>query len=51
MQSPQIQIHNADCYAHIANIPDKSVDLIITDPPYLLSGLKGGFAKEAGGGN
>ena len=51
MQSPQIQIHNADCYAHIANIPDKSVDLIITDPPYLLSGLKSGFAKEAGGGN
>lgn len=46
-----IQIHNADCYPHIAKIPDKSVDLIITDPPYLLSGLCGGFAKEAGGGN
>ena len=46
MQTPQIQIHNADCYAHIANIPDKSVDLIIIDPPYLLSGIKMRFCNE-----
>lgn len=28
------KIYNEDCYEAIKNIPDKSVDLIITDPPY-----------------
>ena len=27
-------IYNEDCYKAIKDIPDKSVDLIITDPPY-----------------
>ena len=47
----QILLHNANAYEAIKSIPDKAIDLIITDPPYLLSGLSGGFAKEAGGGN
>lgn len=28
------KIINCDCYEMIKNIPDKSVDLILTDPPY-----------------
>lgn len=28
------KIINCDCYEMIKNIPDKSVDLIVTDPPY-----------------
>lgn len=47
----QIQLHHTDAYEAIKSIPDNSIDLIITDPPYLLSGLSGGFAKQAGGGN
>lgn len=27
-------IYNVDCYKAIKDIPDKSVDLIVTDPPY-----------------
>lgn len=47
----QIQLHHTDAYKAIKSIPDNSIDLIITDPPYLLSGLNGRFSKEAGGGN
>lgn len=47
----QMQLHHADTYEAIKSIPDKAIDLIITDPPYLLSGLSGGgFAKQSGGG-
>ena len=28
-------IYNKDCFTEIKNIPDKSIDLVITDPPYL----------------
>lgn len=28
------KIYNEDCYQAIKNIPDKSIDLIVTDPPY-----------------
>lgn len=46
-----IELINTDAYEAIKSLPDNSIDLVITDPPYLLSGLSGGFAKEAGGGN
>lgn len=26
-----------DCYEVIKNIPDKSIDLIVTDPPYKIN--------------
>ena len=45
----QIQIYNADIYEHIASIPDNSIDLIITDPPYILSGVRGQWADLVGG--
>ena len=29
------RLYNEDCYEAILKIPDKSIDLIYTDPPYL----------------
>jgi site-specific DNA-methyltransferase (adenine-specific) len=40
MQSKDIRLNyidNCDCLEGLAQIPDKSVDVIITDPPYFLS--------------
>lgn len=34
-------IYNVDCYKAIKEIPDKSIDLIVTDPPYEIE-VKGG---------
>lgn len=36
------QIYNEDCYKAIKDIPDKSIDLIITDPPYLIENTNAG---------
>lgn len=33
------KIYNEDCYNAIKDLPDKCVDLIITDPPYEIEGL------------
>ena len=32
-----IQLYNGDCLEIMKEIPDKSVDLIVTDPPYLMN--------------
>ena len=37
------KIYNGDCYELIKEIPDKSIDLIYTDPPYL---YESGFGKR-----
>lgn len=39
------QIYNEDCYKAIKDIPSKSIDLIVTDPPYLIENT------SSGGGN
>lgn len=39
-----IELYNADCYEKIKEIPDKSVDLVIIDPPYQFNGKTGGGA-------
>ena len=31
------RIYNEDCLSGIQHIPDNSIDLILTDPPYLIS--------------
>lgn len=36
------KIHLGDAYELIKQIPDKSVDLIVTDPPYLIEGIHTG---------
>lgn len=41
------KIYNEDCYEAIKKIPDKSVDLIVIDPPYELETHGGGKSKLA----
>jgi site-specific DNA-methyltransferase (adenine-specific) len=37
------KIYNIDCYEFVKTIPDKSIDLIVTDPPYeIVAGGSGG---------
>jgi DNA modification methylase len=38
-------IYNEDCLTGMARLPDKSVDLIVTDPPYEMRNHGGGFVK------
>jgi len=33
---PLDQIHNMDCIEGMKNLPDASVDLVITDPPFAI---------------
>ena len=35
------KIHQGDCLELMQDIPDKSVDLILTDPPIILQKLNG----------
>lgn len=38
---PLNNIYNGDCYELIKKVDDKSVDLIVTDPPYDIQGIHG----------
>lgn len=40
------KIYNMDCLEGMKNIPDKSVDLIVTDPPYELETRGAGFHNK-----
>lgn len=40
------QVYNEDCYKAIKDIPDKSVDLIVTDPPYLIENTTAGGKSD-----
>jgi site-specific DNA-methyltransferase (adenine-specific) len=31
----EINLYNCDCYEYAKSLPDKSVDIVLTDPPYL----------------
>ena len=43
-------IYLGDAYELIKQVPDKSIDLIVTDPPYDIKGLHGsGIAKDHAG--
>jgi site-specific DNA-methyltransferase (adenine-specific) len=37
-----IELHNCDCLDFMRTMPDKSVDAVITDPPYKISQMYGG---------
>ena len=39
-----LQLINGDCYQEIKNIPSKSIDLVIIDPPYKFDGGGGAGA-------
>lgn len=38
----KIKLYNADCLDILKKLPDKCIDLILTDPPYLISATNGG---------
>ncbi len=38
---PDIEIKNMDGLLYLKSIPDKSIDLILTDPPYIISKKSG----------
>jgi site-specific DNA-methyltransferase (adenine-specific) len=40
------QIFNGDCLAELHNIPDDSIDMVLTDPPYSSGGLFAGNRKQ-----
>ena len=37
---------HGDCIEVLKTIPDNSIDLIATDPPYLISATNGGVCKQ-----
>ena len=41
------KIYNMDCLEGMKLLPDKSVDLVVTDPPYLIN-YKTGHRKDKG---
>jgi site-specific DNA-methyltransferase (adenine-specific) len=55
----QAELHNIDCMAYMATLPDKAFDLAIVDPPYgidvsktgKVGGNKLGIAKDYGAKN
>jgi DNA modification methylase len=42
-----IQLYNGDCLELMKNIPDGSVDLVLTDPPYEIQTSGAGIYKQA----
>lgn len=45
------RIYNEDCMEGMKRIPDGTVDLIVSDPPYLIGNKGGGFWSESADGN
>ena len=41
------KIYNEDCYKSIKDLPDKSIDLVYIDIPYLIEGGGGGNSEVA----
>ena len=44
MDNNNISLYNEDCMEVLKRLPDNSVDLIVTDPPYLINKSSGGAA-------
>lgn len=42
----KIELHNNECFSKLKELPDNSVDCIITDPPYFISFMNKGWDKE-----
>lgn len=43
-----IELLQGDCLELMKNIPDKSVDLVVTDPPYIIETKGGGICGDNG---
>lgn len=46
MELKLIKLINGDCLEHLKNIPDNSIDLVLTDPPYKI--ISGGVNTKKG---
>ena len=44
-------IYNMDCLEGMKQIPERSIDLVVCDPPYLIGNQGGGFWSKAKEGN
>ena len=42
MDNNDIRLYNEDCMEVLKSLPDNSVDIIVTDPPYLIETSSGG---------
>ena len=42
MDNNDIRLYNGDCMEVLKSLPDNSVDLIVTNPPYLIEKSSGG---------
>ena len=42
----QVNLYNGDCLEILKNIPDKTVDLVVTDPPYDIETSGAGLYKQ-----
>ena len=42
MDNNDIRLYNGDCMEVLKSLPDNSVDLIVTNPPYLIEKISGG---------
>lgn len=43
----QVTLHNGDCLELMKDIPDKSIDLVVTDPPYVIETTGAGIYKQS----
>ena len=46
MDNYNISLYNEDCMEVLKRLPDNSVDLIVTDPPYLIEKSSGGAVRD-----
>lgn len=42
----QVKLYNGDCLDYLKKLPDKSVDLVVTDPPYEIETSGAGIYKQ-----
>lgn len=41
-----LDLRKGDCFEILKDIPDKSIDLVVTDPPYKFENQGGGFCAK-----
>ncbi len=44
------QVHNVDCLSFMSTLPDESIDLFVTSPPYNIKNSTGNGLKDGRGG-